>query len=63
MDSTSVYGLELLALEGTGGKSLATDHRDCRKFWIKVLKETSLGVAQAFFLPLKKTILIEAQTN
>ena len=27
MDSTSVYGLELLLLEGTGGKALATDHR------------------------------------
>ena len=26
MDSTSVYGLELLVLEGTGGKALATDH-------------------------------------
>ena len=27
MDSTSVYGPELLVLEGTGGKALATDHR------------------------------------
>ena len=27
MDSTSAYGLELLVLEGTGGKALATDHR------------------------------------
>ena len=27
MDSNSVYGLELLVLEGTGGKALATDHR------------------------------------
>ena len=27
MDSTSVYGLELLDLEGTGGKAIATDHR------------------------------------
>ena len=27
MDSTSVYGLDLLVLEGTGGKALATDHR------------------------------------
>ena len=25
--STSVYGLEFLVLEGTGGKALATDHR------------------------------------
>ena len=29
MDSTSVYGLELLVFEGTGGKALATDHREC----------------------------------
>ena len=28
MESTSVYGLELLVLEGTGGKALATDHRE-----------------------------------
>ena len=28
MESTSVYGLELLVLEGTGGKALATDHCD-----------------------------------
>ena len=27
MDSASVYGLGLLVLEGTGGKTLATDHR------------------------------------
>ena len=27
MDSASVYDLELLVLEGTGGKTLATDHR------------------------------------
>ena len=27
MDSTFVYGLELLVLEETGGKALATDHR------------------------------------
>ena len=26
MDSNSVYGLELLVLEGTGGKVIATDH-------------------------------------
>ena len=33
MDSTSVYGLELLVLEGTGGKALTTDPRDpCRQF-------------------------------
>ena len=28
MDSTSIYGLELLVLEGSGGKTLATDHRE-----------------------------------
>ena len=28
MDSASVYRLKLLVLEGTGGKTLATDHRD-----------------------------------
>ena len=27
MDSALVYGLELLVLEETGGKTLATDHR------------------------------------
>ena len=27
MDSASVYGLKLLVLEETGGKTLATDHR------------------------------------
>ena len=26
MDYTSVYGLELLVLEGMGGEALATDH-------------------------------------
>ena len=29
MHSTSVYGLELLVLEGPGEKALATDHRVC----------------------------------
>ena len=28
-----------------------------RKFWIKPLKKTDLGVAQAFFYPLKETML------
>ena len=33
MDSTSVYGQELLVLEGTRGKALTTDPRDpCRQF-------------------------------
>ena len=30
MDSALVYGLKLLVLEGTGGKTLATDHRVLR---------------------------------
>ena len=32
MVSTSVYGLEVLVLEGSGGKALATDHRVCKDF-------------------------------
>ena len=32
-----------------------------RKFWIKPLKATDQGVAQAFFLPLKETILKHRQ--
>ena len=32
-----------------------------RKFWIKPLKETDLGVAQAFFDPLKETMLKHRQ--
>ena len=32
-----------------------------RKFWIKPLKENDLGVAQAFFLPLKENMLKHRQ--
>ena len=32
-----------------------------RKFWIKPLQETNLGVVQAFFLPLKETMLKHRQ--
>ena len=32
-----------------------------RKFWIKPRKETDLGVAQAFFDPLKETMLKHRQ--
>ena len=32
-----------------------------RTFWIKPLKETDLGVAQAFFDPLKETMLKHRQ--
>ena len=38
MVSTSVYGLELLVLEGAGGKALATDHHDNCDFNICKLK-------------------------
>ena len=34
MDSTSIYGLELIVLEGTVGKALATDHRDNNRNFI-----------------------------
>ena len=37
-------------LPGGGGDSAYERGGDaCRKFWIKPLKETDLGVAQAFF--------------
>ena len=37
---------------GGGGESAYERGRDARrKFWIKPLKETYLGVAQAFFVP------------
>ena len=37
---------------GRGGDSTYERGGDaCRKFWIKLLKETDLGVAQAFFDP------------
>ena len=39
-----------------GGDSAYERGEDARrKFWIKPLKETGLGVAQAFFWPLKET--------
>ena len=34
MDSTSIYGLELVVLEGKVGKALATDHRDNNRNFI-----------------------------
>ena len=38
--------------EGGGGVSAYERSGDARrKFWIKTLKETDLGVAQAFFHP------------
>ena len=40
---------------GGGGESAYERGRDARrKFWIKPLKETYLGVAQAFFVPWKR---------
>ena len=38
MHSTSVYGLELLVLEGTGGKALATDPVFTNKFSPRLLQ-------------------------
>ena len=49
MDSTSVYGPELLALEGTGGKALATDQA-CLKgqiFLYTVHTKTLFGLHQS----------------
>ena len=41
-----------------GGDSVKERVGDARrKFWIKPLKETNLGVAQAFFWPLKEAML------
>ena len=41
-----------MQLPGGGGDSSYEDGTDARrKFWIKPLKETDLGVAQAFFDP------------
>ena len=41
-----------------GGNSTYERGGDARrKFWIKPLKETDLGLAQAFFKPLKETML------
>ena len=40
------------SLQSGGGDSAYERGGDaCRKFWIKPLKETDLGVAQAFFDP------------
>ena len=41
MDSTSVYGLELLVLEGTGGKTLATDHHEEHHSYVKFIWNNS----------------------
>ena len=49
MDSTSVYGLELLVLEGTGGKALATDHRE----YIFAYVQRVLTSAEVLFFPRK----------
>ena len=47
---------------GPGGDSAYERGGDARrKLWIKPLKETNLGVAQAFFWPLKETMLRHRQ--
>ena len=47
---------------GGGGHSAYERGGDGRrKFWIKPLKETDLGVTEAFFLPLKETIFKHRQ--
>ena len=43
-----------------GDSTYERDGDACRKVWIKPLKETDLGVAQAFFDPKKRPI--ETQT-
>ena len=49
MDSTSVYGLELLVLEATGGKALATDHREmCHSLRCKLLAENMQCLGTSF---------------
>ena len=53
MDSTSVYGLELLVLEGTGGKALVTDHR--------VIYEGFLMMVLSIMM--KKQLLLESILN
>ena len=54
---TGIFGISwilayILAQNPQGGDSAYERGGDaCRKFWIKPLKETDLGVAQAFFDP------------
>ena len=40
---------------GGGGLPYEGDRDDRRKFWIKPLSETNLGVAQPFFDPLERS--------
>ena len=53
MDSTIPWGGGNSAYEMGGGAR--------RKFWIKPLEETDPGIIQAFFLPLKETMLKHRQ--
>ena len=47
---------------GGGGDSAYERGGDARrKFWIKPLKETDLGVVQTFLWPLKETLLKHRQ--
>ena len=43
--SNNIKGVQLTAREGL---RYETEGDACRKFWIRPLKETNLGVAQAF---------------
>ena len=53
MDSPIPWGGGSSAYEMGGGAR--------RKFWIKPLEETDPGIIQAFFLPLKETMLKHRQ--
>ena len=44
MDYTSVYGLELLVLEGMGGEALATDHRAILELGM-ILEEATVSLS------------------
>ena len=51
----------LLDNPGGGDSAFERGEDARRKFWIKPLKETDLGVAEPFFLPLKETMLKHRQ--
>ena len=53
LDSTSVYGLELLVLEGTGGKAPATGHREICTYFQELFYKSN----RALFPCLPKLIL------
>ena len=49
-NDTTVAAREIFPGRG-GGSAHERGGDACRKFWSKPLKETNLGVAQAFFYP------------